>query len=326
MPVLVAAGLGGLVLVALLGSLLGVCTTLGGRATSACHSTPGHAAASIPPAYLTLYVKAAAAYGVPWNVLAAVGDAESNHGQGTGPGIHSGTNAMGAAGPMQFLLPTWASFGVDGDQDGHRDVYNPADAIYGAANYLHHNGAPTHLRQALFAYNHDPKYVHGVLAQAAAYARDAPTACTTLAQAVSGRAGVAVRAALAMLGTPYSWGGGTATGPSLGSGQGATTVGFDCSSLVQYAWHQAGTDIPRTTGQQWATLAHIPPGQTAPGDLVFFTGADGSAATPGHVGLVIGPDQMIEAPHTGATVRLSPIHTRTDLIGYARPGLPGVTP
>ncbi|MCP2342943.1 C40 family peptidase [Actinomadura rupiterrae] len=323
MPVLIAAGagLGGLVLVAVLGAFsttLGM-FSLGRPGTAACQSTPGKAASSIPPAYLHLYVQAGTKYAVPWNVLAAVGNAESSHGRAAGPGIHSGTNSMGAAGPMQFLLSTWASFGVDGDGDGRKDVYDPADAIFGAANYLRHNGAPAQMEQALYAYNHDRQYVKGVLAQAAAYSRDAAvSACATLTDSVSGRAGLAIRAALRMLGTPYSWGGGGPSGPSLGTGRGANTIGFDCSSLVQFAWHQAGIDIPRTTTEQWARLSHVPPGQQAPGDLVFFNGADGSAGSPGHVGLVLSPDQMIEAPHTGATVRVSAIGTRTDLVGYAR--------
>lgn len=327
MPLLIAigAGLVGLVLVALLGTVGAAFSVFSSNsgATEGCQKIPGKAAANIPPTYLAFYVKAGAAFNVPWNVLAAVGNAESSHGRDNGPGIHSGTNSMGAAGPMQFLSSTWASFGVDGDGDGKRDVYNPADAIFGAANYLHHNHAPARMQQALFAYNHDPQYVKGVLAQAAAYARGATTACPDFVIGLSGRAAVAVNAVQRTLGTPYSWGGGGPNGPSLGIGRGSATVGFDCSALMQYAWHQSGVDIPRTTGQQWSTLPHVPVGHQAPGDLVFFAGSDGSSSSPGHVGLVIASDRMIEAPHTGVSVRIAVIHTRSDLVGYARPGVHG---
>ena len=73
---------------------------------------------------------------------------------------------------MQFLSATWAAYGVDGDGDGVIDRYSPADAIFGAANYLCHNGAgtPSRLRSAIFAYNHADWYVRKVLDQAQAYA------------------------------------------------------------------------------------------------------------------------------------------------------------
>jgi murein DD-endopeptidase MepM/ murein hydrolase activator NlpD len=73
---------------------------------------------------------------------------------------------------MQFLSATWEVFGVDGDGDGQRDVYDPVDAIWGAANYLCSNGAadPAQLRNAIFRYNHAAWYVDEVLTVAASYA------------------------------------------------------------------------------------------------------------------------------------------------------------
>jgi cell wall-associated NlpC family hydrolase len=97
-------------------------------------------------------------------------------------------------------------------------------------------------------------------------------------------------------------------------------VGFDCSSLVQHAWHKAGISIARTSQEQWRTLPHVPTGQEQPGDLVFFAGSLGSRAAPGHVGMVIGGGRMVEAPRTGLRVRVATIGTRSDLVGYARPG------
>ncbi|MFC9973855.1 NlpC/P60 family protein [Spirillospora sp. NPDC127200] len=325
MPLLlggVGAGLAVLVvMLAAVGATFGGMTASAGDAGS-CQSAPGKAAAFIPPSYLALYVQAGGKYGIPWNVLAAVGHVESNHGQGTSPGIKSGRNSAGAAGPMQFMPGTWKAFGVDGNGDGRKDVYDPADAIPGAAAYLKHNGAPGDLHKALFGYNHADWYVKKVLAQAAAYGRGADASgCADMAVVASGRAAVAVRAALRWLGTPYSWGGGGLTGPSLGIGRGAGTTGFDCSGLTRYAWHQAGASLPRTSQEQWRALPHVPAGQQAPGDLVFFEGSGGSATAPGHVGLVIAPGRMVEAPRTGLKVRVASITGRSDLVGYARPGL-----
>lgn len=84
--------------------------------------------------------------------------------------------------------------------------------------------------------------------------------------------GKAVLSALQYLGTPYSWGGGGIGGPSTGFGPGATTTGFDCSSLVQFAYHQAsGLTLPRTTDSQAAALPHVPTGEPLKaGDLLFF--------------------------------------------------------
>jgi peptidoglycan DL-endopeptidase RipA len=134
----------------------------------------------------------------------------------------------------------------------------------------------------------------------------------------SGRGGVAARAALRWLGTPYSWGGGTASGPSYGISYGAGTKGFDCSGLAVYAWAKAGVRLDHWTGTQWTSGPHVPTGSLRPGDLVFFANNVNSAATIHHVGIFIGQGQMVEAPFTGARVRISSIW-RTGFIGATRP-------
>jgi cell wall-associated NlpC family hydrolase len=107
------------------------------------------------------------------------------------------------------------------------------------------------------------------------------------------------------LGKPYQWGG---TGPDA----------FDCSGLVMMAYRTAGISIARTSEQQWATEPKIPASQAQPGDLVFFAGADGTPTSPGHVGLVIGHGQMIEAYATGFPIRVAS-YTNRDPIGFTRP-------
>lgn len=130
------------------------------------------ATATVPAGYRALYGRAAATCpGLPWTILAGVGAVESSHGQSTAVGVHSGENFAGARGPMQFLAATWAAYGTDGDGDGDRDVYDPADAVFGAANYLCANGAGevTTLRNAVWHYNHADWYVDLVLELAGRY-------------------------------------------------------------------------------------------------------------------------------------------------------------
>jgi hypothetical protein len=125
----------------------------------------------IPAAYLPLYQAAAdSCPGLPWSVLAAIGKVESDHGRSPAPGVTSGANFAGAAGPMQIGVGgkagnTFAGYAVDADGGG-ADVYNPADAIFTAANYLCQNGGGEggDLSRAVFAYNHADWYVTKVLA------------------------------------------------------------------------------------------------------------------------------------------------------------------
>jgi hypothetical protein len=130
------------------------------------------ATATVPTGWLPLYGRGAATCpGLPWQVLAAVGSVESAHGQSTAPGVRDGANFAGAMGPMQFLAGTWAAYSADGDGDGTRDVYDPDDAVFGAARYLCASGGgkTETLRAALWAYNHADWYVEMVLELAARY-------------------------------------------------------------------------------------------------------------------------------------------------------------
>jgi hypothetical protein len=134
------------------------------------------ARADIPSGYLRLYWTAARRCpGLSWSVLAAVGKVESDHGRTRLPGVRSGWNAAGAAGPMQFGIGVgragnaWARYGADFDGDGQASVYDPGDAIPAAARYLCAAGAPRRLDRALYAYNHSWAYVAKVNTIAARY-------------------------------------------------------------------------------------------------------------------------------------------------------------
>jgi hypothetical protein len=98
---------------------------------------------------------------------------------------------------------------------------------------------------------------------------------------------------------------------------------FDCSGLVQWALESVGmTNVPRTSEQQWAWVNKINKSQLKPGDLVFSQWP-GDNASPGHVQVYIGGGQVIQAPHTGATVSIASLSSDTGhIVGYGRvPGL-----
>ncbi len=325
---LAAAGLALLVALVLLAGAAGAGITAistGGDGDAGAPAASPAAAAEIPTDYLVLYRSAAATCpGLAWPVLAGIGSVESDHGRSTAPGVSSGANAAGAQGPMQFLPATFAGYDhpvpadpvpTPGVGAAAPSPYRPADAIYAAARYLCASGAAggQNTARAIFAYNHADWYVRDVLARAATYTAPAPTspAGTTgssgtrgaPASALPGRAaGLAVDYAQAQLGTPYLWGGGT-------------PAGFDCSGLVQVAYHAAGLELPRTAQQQYDAGPRLPAAAPLePGDLVFF----GFPTSVTHVGIVSADNQMIDAPHTGAVVRVESYHW-DDYLGATRP-------
>jgi len=243
----------------------------------------------IPPAYLALYMGAARTCpGLPWGVLAGIGKAESDHGRANARGVHSGANAAGAEGPMQFEPATFAAYAVDGDHDGQLSPYDPADAVYTAAAVLCANGAasgtPAGIRQAVFAYNHSASYVTQVMGWAARYTIPAP----------SPAAATAISFALRQVGKPYQWG---SAGPDA----------YDCSGLVYAAYAAAGIRIARTTFGWRADGPQISLSQLQPGDLLFSPGSDGTPENPGHVVMYLGGGQIIQAPQTGENVQTGPL-------------------
>lgn len=151
---------------------------------------------NIPGDYFEAYREIGEDTGVSWNVLAAVGEQESTHGQ-VGGSVSHGTNLMGAAGPMQFGIDVdqeagntwsypydtygnttypedafetfwdnpeirhedsngWFPMAADGSGDGYMDVYDKEDAIKGAAGYLIYLGIEEDTRHALQSYNVGP--------------------------------------------------------------------------------------------------------------------------------------------------------------------------
>jgi hypothetical protein len=115
---------------------------------------------SIPPFLLPIFQAAGRTYGIPWQVLAAINEVETDYGRDLS------LSSAGAEGWMQFLPSTWAMYGVDANGDGYADPYNPADAIFAAARYLHAAGGARHIDAAIFSYNHSQSYVASVLLRA----------------------------------------------------------------------------------------------------------------------------------------------------------------
>jgi hypothetical protein len=114
----------------------------------------------VPGFLLPIFQAAGVEYDVPWEVLAAINQVETDYGR------NLNTSTAGAEGWMQFLPATWEEYGVDANGAGVEDPNNPADAIFAAARYLHAAGASKNLRSAIFAYNHADWYVDSVMLRA----------------------------------------------------------------------------------------------------------------------------------------------------------------
>ncbi|MBB5940124.1 cell wall-associated NlpC family hydrolase [Streptomyces zagrosensis] len=240
---------------------------------------------------------------------------------GWNPKAQSPANARGLA---QFIPGTWAAYGVDGDRDGDRDIWDPADAIASAAAYdcalagqvKHVPGDPTHNMLASYnagpypvikyqgvpPYNETQNYVQRITTLAKSFA--APTQPV----ASSEQASAAIYFAQKKLGTPYLWG---------GNGTAAQGGRFDCSGLTKAAYASVGIELPRVANDQWNAGLHPNRNELQPGDLVFFAHDLQDPRSIHHVGIYVGGGKMINAPYTGAVIRFDDIDT-PDYIGATR--------
>jgi hypothetical protein len=110
---------------------------------------------------------------------------------------------------------------------------------------------------------------------------------------------VVIMRGLSQRGVPFSWAGGGISGPSLGKGTGMSTVGFDASGLMQYAYAGAGIKLPRSSGELYRVGQKILPSQARRGDLIFY-GPEGTQS----VAMYLGNNQMLEV---GDVVQVSPV-------------------
>jgi hypothetical protein len=145
----------------------------------------------IPPFLLPIYQAAGMQYGVPWQVLAAINEIETDYGR------NLSVSSAGALGWMQFMPSSWEAYGVDANGDGVKDPYNPVDAIFAAGRYLKAAGAETDLPKAIFAYNHADWYVESVLLRARVIGGMPADLVGSLTGLTQGRFPVAARATYA---------------------------------------------------------------------------------------------------------------------------------
>ena len=238
---------------------------------------------------------------------------------------------VGAQGLSQFMPGTWNTWGVDaagkdGDEpDGKADPFTPGDAIMTQARYdcwladkVKDMGVDGDLTRLLLgAYNAGPGAIQqfGGLPPYPETQGYVTRIISSMADYSGGDGGGEVEKggpfgkrvvayAKKWLGTPYAWGGGGPEGPGRGFAQGANTVGFDCSSLVQYSVYRAseGKTVPPRTSQVQVTAGKaVSRDDMQPGDVIGFA-LHGSYD---HIGIYIGNGQFIHAPKTGDVVKIS---------------------
>ncbi|GAB2624835.1 transglycosylase TgdA [Streptomyces capparidis] len=240
---------------------------------------------------------------------------------GFNPRAQSHAEAQGIA---QFIPSTWATHGMDGDGDGDRDVWDPADAIPSAASYdctlakdvADVPGDP--VANMLAAYNAGPYRViaaGGVpnITETRNYVKrirslEKSFAARTEPVSFSSQAAGAIYYAQDKLGTPYLWGG---DGTPEEGGR------FDCSGLTKAAYASVGIELPRVANDQWYAGQHPERDELQPGDLVFFAYDLQNPRSIHHVGIYVGGGYMINAPYTGAVIRFDKIDT-PDYFGATR--------
>ncbi|MCZ2527911.1 NlpC/P60 family protein [Streptomyces sp. NPDC059506] len=232
---------------------------------------------------------------------------------GWNPKAQSHAAAQGIA---QFIPGTWATHGIDGDGDGDRDVWDPADAIPSAASYdcelagyvkkvpgdttdnmlaaynagayrvIQYGGVPP--------YTETRNYVKTIRTLEKSFA--APVTTVEPSRQAAG----AIYYAQDKLGTPYLWGG---NGTPEHGGR------FDCSGLTKAAYASVGIELPRVANDQWNAGPHPARDELLPGDLVFFATDLSDPRSIDHVGIYVGGGYMIDAPRTGAVIRFDKIDT-----------------
>ncbi|GAA1159512.1 transglycosylase TgdA [Streptomyces hebeiensis] len=240
---------------------------------------------------------------------------------GWNPSAQSPANAKGIG---QFIPGTWEAHGIDGDKDGDRDIWDPADAIPSAATYdcelagyvkdvpgdqtsnmlaAYNAGAYAVIKYGgVPPYRETQNYVKIIRTLEKSFA--APVAGVEPSRQAAG----AITYAQEKLGTPYLWG---------GNGTAAQGGRFDCSGLTQAAYRRVGIELPRVANDQYNAGEHPSRDELLPGDLVFFSDDLTNSRAIRHVGIYVGGGYMINAPYTGAVIRFDKIDT-PDYFGATR--------
>ncbi|MEW1551962.1 bifunctional lytic transglycosylase/C40 family peptidase [Streptomyces tsukubensis] len=357
----VAAAFVALMLVAFLGIVTLILSEEGAEATE---TASGTGLRGVPEAFRPWILKAEAECPHPeltGALLAAQLAQESGFNARRGKG--GALSDKGAQGPAQFIPSTWATYGYDADNNGESTPWDIGDAVMAQGRFMcsltgtaKSSGFPGDIRAlALAGYNAgwgaveryrgvppiefarrpgkaEGETYHYVRVIMAAIPKYQGPALVTVSG--SGAGARAVRKALARLGTPYSWGGGSPQGPGPGFCDGTNgydkktgrcsasrTHGFDCSSLVQYAYW-GSLKLPRTAAPQYGATSHRPVSRSdlRVGDLLFWSKSGSGAIY--HVALYAGDGNVVHAPRTGKNVELVPLTSampERDYYGATRP-------
>jgi hypothetical protein len=253
----------------------------------------------IPLFLLPIYQAAAVQYDVPWQILAAINEIETDY------GADQSISSAGAVGWMQFMPQTWLQYGVDALNAGYADPYNPIDAIFAAARYLRAAGASSNLRTAILAYNHSEAYASSVLLRAKLIAAYPGSVIATLTGLTDGRPPVT--------GKRIAWG----PPPAATTGNAGSVALPPTSSATAGASAVAGTpgaaangQTPAPTGATAATTAQSAPtsgaGAATPGSTAASpTSAAGAARTVTQlVDVMSAPNAAVVAVQDGRVVKL----------------------
>jgi len=249
-------------LLGLVAALISIALLFSG--TSGCGTEAvGGLSSQVPTRLVPIYQEAAAKYELGERgpaVLAAINFVETSF------GTNVATSSAGAEGWMAFLPSTFAEWGVDGDGDGVKDIFNAADAIFSAANYLHDSGAPGHWHEAIFAYNHAEWYVEKVLRYAERFSGGTGAEVEVTGASCAAAAGAPNEAVARMVAegerlsqlrptTEYVYGGSHGETPTPPNGP------FDCSSAVSHLLQVGGFENPTMDTIALASWAEPGPGR-----------------------------------------------------------------
>ncbi|MGO1025753.1 C40 family peptidase [Streptomyces rubiginosohelvolus] len=270
--------------------------------------------------------------------------------------VAEATSSVGAQGPAQFMPGTWATWGRDADGNGRNSPWDIGDAVIAQGRMMcsllrqaaasGYPGGPRALALAgynagwgrvqqyrgvppqSFANGETYNYVQLILST---MSRFQGPSLVPVAFSGSGTGPDALRKASTELGVKYSYGGGTPAGPSTGFCDGVNgylngrcdasrTRGWDCSSLVQYAYWPS-TKLPRTAAAQYGATSNRPVarGDLKQGDLLFWSNSSGFIY---HVALYAGDGKVLHAPRTGKRVEIASMDTAmpsADYLGATRP-------
>jgi membrane-bound lytic murein transglycosylase B len=250
----------------------------------------------IPLFLLPIYQAAAIQYGVPWQILAAINEVETDYGSDLS------VSSAGAEGWMQFEPSTWLQYGVDALDAGYADPYNPVDAIFAAARYLHAADASKNLHTAILAYNHSEAYAESVLLRAKLISSYPKSVIATLTGLVDAR--------LPVTGKQVSWG---ALLPAPASPSSATANAKAVASKSKTGSNDANAAAGSVAQSDSTTTAagSVPGSVPAPSPTAAASGAasgEKADTAPQFVELMSAPNASVVAVQDGRVLGLGRSH------------------